>query len=114
MDKKRKKYALKVLAAVCFILFVIFVYRCPVRLIFNVECPGCGLKRAFAHALVFDFADAWEAHPLFWLLGAETIYVFLVYFFPRLRINKTAELVTGVVTIILLAAVWIIKMFFMR
>ncbi len=112
MDKVWKKYALKIFSAVCFILFIVFVYHCPVRLIFHAVCPGCGLKRAFAKALCLDFAGAAQAHPLFWLLGAETIYVFLMYFFPRLRINKKAELVVGIVTVVLLTAVWIYKMIF--
>ncbi len=109
MEKSWKKIAVRLSAIAAFILFIIFVYRCPIRLTFNIECPGCGLKRAFMDAIRFDFISAFNSHPLFPLLGAEALYVIIISLFPKLRIPKKAELTIGIVTVALLAAVWIIR-----
>lgn len=99
----------KTILLVLFIIFVVFLYRCPIRTLLNIECPGCGLKRAFIYAVRLDFSSAFKSHPLFWLLGTETIYIILISYFPKLRINKKAEFITGVITLILLGIVWIYK-----
>ena len=112
MDKAKKQFAVRCLCAAAFILFVVFVYRCPVRLIFGVECPGCGLKRALMLTFQLDLAGAFRAHPLFPVIGIETAYVFAAYLFPRIRINKKAELVIGIITLALLFALWLWKIFF--
>jgi hypothetical protein len=36
---------------------------CLSRVLFDRECPGCGMTRACQHALHFDFASAWHYNP---------------------------------------------------
>lgn len=64
---------------------------CPIRNITGLPCPGCGMTRAFLAVARFDFARAFEFHPLFWLIPL----IFLIYLlrnkvplFMRLVKNK--------------------------
>ena len=111
-NKRSAEILSKSAALSVFALFIIFVYKCPIRMIFGIECPGCGLKRAFRAAVSLDFTSAFHYHPLFPLIGGLCLYVVLTVFFPKLRVFKKAELVIGIVTLLLLAAVWIYRIFF--
>lgn len=52
-----------------FLAGYIFVFgRCPIRWLFGIPCPGCGLTRACLSALQLDFPAAFTYHPLFWLI----------------------------------------------
>lgn len=100
----------KVVTVICFAIIVISgIYRCPFKLIFGVDCPGCGMTRAFISALKLDFKAAFRYHPLFWLFGIETAYVLLINIAPRIRRNKNAELVIGIVSLFLLLIVWLAR-----
>ena len=37
---------------------------CLSRLLFNMECPGCGSVRAFMHIIHFDFTTAYHYNKL--------------------------------------------------
>jgi Protein of unknown function (DUF2752) len=37
---------------------------CPSRLLFDQECPGCGLIRATQHMMHLDFTEAWHFNKL--------------------------------------------------
>ncbi len=39
---------------------------CPIKALFGVPCPGCGLTRAWWEAMHFRFGEAFSYHPL-WL-----------------------------------------------
>ena len=88
------------------------IYRCPIKLIFGINCPGCGMTRAFSAALRLDFKTAFQFHPLFWLFGIETAYV--VFHKPLsmlFSLNKKAELAVGILSLLLLLIVWIVRQF---
>lgn len=109
--QKRSFYVvLRFLCLSVFLLILFRFYRCPIRTLFGVNCPGCGLTRAFLAALHLDFKRAFSLHPLFWLVGPEAAYCCVLYLFPNLPIrNRKAELIVGAVTVLLLIAVWIIR-----
>ena len=46
---------------------------CTFRNVTGELCPFCGLTRAFAHATHLEFAQAWDAHPLWWLAFAVVL-----------------------------------------
>ena len=56
-------------------LFLIFVYKCPFYLFFNIPCLGCGITRAYLAALHFDFKVAFEYHPLFFIVAPMIFYI---------------------------------------
>lgn len=70
-----------IVAAFC----IVFVYlcmfavgiTCPIKYVTGVSCPGCGMSRAWVHALTLHFTDALAYHPLFWLVPAALVLLFL-------------------------------------
>ena len=54
----RHAAALVLLAALC-------CFGCPFRRLTGLPCPGCGLTRAWLHALRGDWAAAFRAHAFF-------------------------------------------------
>jgi hypothetical protein len=42
---------------------------CTSRLLFGIECPGCGLTRSFVALASGDFAGAWHYNRVGWLLA---------------------------------------------
>ena len=49
------------------IAYILWGINCPLRLLFKVHCPFCGMTRAHLAALRFDFQAAFQYHPLFFL-----------------------------------------------
>lgn len=47
-----------------YLLFFLCGITCPIKFLFGVSCPGCGMTRAWLHALCFDFGGAFYYHPL--------------------------------------------------
>lgn len=96
-------YLLLAVTLICF-------YRCPVKLVFGIDCPGCGMTRAFLAALRFDYKSAFDYHPLFPVFGLETVYVFFHNIFPeKIYVPKKIEYIISICSLILLIAVWIIR-----
>ncbi len=54
-------------AAIIAVMNLIFGGCCPLKLIFDLDCPFCGMTRAHIAALRFDFKTAFEFHSLFFL-----------------------------------------------
>ena len=101
-------FILRIISVSLFLL----VYRCPIRLVFNLDCPGCGLTRACVSALKLDFVSAFNYHPLFWLIGPEFIYaLFSDYVKKIIKVDDRAENTVVAVSVLLLLIVWIFKQF---
>ncbi len=65
------------------------VYRCPLRWTFGVECPACGMTRAAAALLRFDFIGAFRFNPLVYVVCAyAAICAYGWLFRPRLLRSK--------------------------
>lgn len=94
------------------IICVLGIYRCPFKLVFGINCPGCGMTRAFFAALQLDFKTAFQYHPLFWLFGIETAYVIFYEQLSKFIFrNKKVELAIGILSLFLLLIVWFIRQF---
>ncbi len=71
-----KRVALKIIIAVVVIIALVCLYktfspsevgifpRCPTKLVFGIECPGCGSQRAIHHLLNFEIAEAIQMNIL--------------------------------------------------
>ena len=66
---------LAVIAGVYTVFNLLTKHGCPIRWLFHIPCPFCGMTRAHLAALRLDFAAAFAYHPLF-LLGIP--YVLLL------------------------------------
>ena len=63
---------------------------CPSKLLFDVECPGCGMTRATMHMLHFEFHEAWGFNRLSVVLVPLLLFFYfsiLVRFIRRVRNN---------------------------
>lgn len=108
IDKRRQSKIIFYLNLLLFSILVALFYRCPFRLIFGIDCPSCGMTRAFFAALRLDFKASLSYHPLFPIVAVEILYLL---FRNRFKINGKAEIVIGVLTLLLLLIVWIIRQF---
>ncbi len=78
---------------------------CPIRLLTGVSCPGCGMSRAVFALLQLDLALAFEMHPLVFLLPVAVIIYLL-----RKRIPQKAMTALCVFALLLLTAVYLVRM----
>lgn len=60
---------------VVIILFIVFIYKCPINYFFRVQCPGCGITRAYLSAFKLDFISAFRYHPLFFTIAPTILYI---------------------------------------
>lgn len=61
---------------------VVFAYSklsfpCLFRVLLHIDCPGCGMTRAYLSLLRLDFSAAFTYHPMFWSVPI----LLLLYFF---------------------------------
>lgn len=73
-SKKLKRFFLIHGVVALILLFLLFVYKCPLYHFFNIPCPGCGISRAHMAALSFDFKLAFKTHPLFFTVLPIILY----------------------------------------
>lgn len=87
------------LAAVLYVLLApqLFGASCPSRVLFHIDCPGCGLTRAFFRLLQLDLRGASALNPaVFTWAGGAVLWFFLRYGF-RLRRASLAVLCAAAV-----------------
>ncbi|MBQ3048589.1 MAG: DUF2752 domain-containing protein [Oscillospiraceae bacterium] len=88
------------------------IFGCPIYQIFGVQCPGCGMTRAFLCAVCLDFKAAFQHHPLFGIFMLEAVYVlFRNPILKRIKIPQKLELAVGIISLALLLIVWIFRQF---
>ena len=95
----KMKYEKIIILFVCVILLVLVlsgIYACPIKLIFGIPCPCCGITRAYLSAFHGDFESAFHYHPL-WTLFFP---VFALLFLNELNVIKIKAFIINLVAII--------------
>ena len=89
-DKKNIKLYLLVICVLLMIgtLMMLGLYKCPLRLLFGVPCPLCGITRALYSVLHGDVAAAFYYHPL-WPAVEILLILYLLAFAGVIRPSKT-------------------------
>ena len=90
---KRAWAPLAVTAIAALVLFV--GWPCPIRALFGVPCPTCGVTRATRLALSGDLGGAWRMHPLFAIavpFAASAIAIEIVGYVREGRWGRVARL----------------------
>lgn len=93
MIKKLKKDISNNKLVICMIVIylvfmqVIFSTCCPIRAIFKVDCPGCGLTHATIYCLKGEFRNAFEANYTFFLWWGFIILFFIDRYIHKLKIK---------------------------
>lgn len=52
-----------IVASVYSVLFLLGI-TCPIKYVFGISCPGCGMTRSLFSLIRFDFQQSWHYHPL--------------------------------------------------
>lgn len=94
-----------------FAAIVLLFYKCPFKLLTGIDCPGCGLTRAFGCILLFDIPAAVRYHPLSPLIFAELFYLVYYQFILGVKISNKAVSAGIFVNALLMLAVWLCKIF---
>lgn len=77
-DERIRKFIYIVLICLLLgILVITRVYQCPLRYIFGVPCPACGISRSLLCVATGHFAKAFYYHPLWPLAVVTAILLFL-------------------------------------
>lgn len=83
---KNTKFNIIIFLIIILLLSILKIYRCPIKYIFGLSCPTCGLTRAIISAFQLKFTTAFYYH-LFWPV---VIIGFIIYFLNNFKtiINK--------------------------
>ncbi len=90
------------------IIFIVFIYKCPINYFWGVQCPGCGITRAYLSALNLDFISAFRYHPLF-LTIAPTILYIAHRNILRIKLSCKIEKLLFCILLVLLIALYIVR-----
>ena len=80
-------------------------HGCPFRFFTGISCPGCGMSRAVLALIKLNPGLAIEMHPLVFLLPVAAAVYFL-----RKRIPKKAMTALCVTALVILTAVYIVRL----
>ncbi len=100
--------------AVLAVLAVAFLYvvlhftgiGCPIRFMTGISCPGCGMTRALFAAATFHFRKAFAYHPLWFMVP-----IWGVIMWKRSKIDEKIYRFFGIITVILFALVYFLRLF---
>jgi hypothetical protein len=101
---KHKTKIISGILAILLIFLFYYVMGCPIRYLFGVCCPGCGMTRALYYFLRLDFATAFQMHPLIFIMPiAGVIYL------SRNKLPKKALNILTVLFFALFLIVYILR-----
>lgn len=94
------------------LLFNILVgtYKCPFKLITGIDCPGCGLTRAFLSVAKMDIVSAFSFHPMWPVVLIVIVYMlFHKQIVKKISVSKTIDTYIYLAMYGLLLITWIIR-----
>jgi hypothetical protein len=65
---------------------------CIFKTVFNIECPGCGLTRAFISLLELDFVGAYHSNALIFIVLPVAFYFMVTDFSKFVKIHNQGYL----------------------
>ena len=77
-DKKLKEKLIScawILGAI--LVMYIFKIPCPFKWLFKIDCPGCGITRAYISLLHLDFRQAFAYNHAFWVVPICGVFYLL-------------------------------------
>lgn len=108
-DCKTVVPVLAIVAAVIVVANFLLGKICPMRMLFGIPCPACGITRAFLLVLQGKFYEATVMHPL-WIMLTILLLVFLAVRYlvqdeeKLKKIMKTIKI--GFIVVIVLCVVY--------
>ena len=86
MKNKEKKIVI-IIIIIVIILAILNIYKCPIKHIFGLSCPLCGMTRAFLSLLRLDISKAFYYH-LLWPVALLLLIFYILIERKIIRINK--------------------------
>ena len=106
-DKIKKdiyNYRLPILFVIIYLTFMqcIFFNMCPIRAIFHVSCPGCGLTHATIYMFTGQFKKAFDENYTVFLWWLLIILFFIDRYIKKLKIKVFPNifLIVSVITLV--------------
>lgn len=87
MNKRKTTLLIYLTLFIILILSILKLYVCPIKYLFGLSCPTCGMTRALINAFQFNFKEAFYYH-LFWPFLLIGFIVHILYTFNIIKINK--------------------------
>ena len=57
---------------------------CPIKYFTGISCAGCGMSRAWFHAITFRFSEAFGYNPVFWIVPFLIVFWAIKKRHPRI------------------------------
>ena len=96
-DRKRIVRKLLIFPALALMYAVLYLLdaTCIIKHFTGIECPGCGLTRAWLSVMRFDLVTAFQYNPMFW-----SVPIIFLYYWRDLRVFKSKFLNYAVIIVI--------------
>ena len=94
---------------ICVAIFLAFFFHCPIKHLFGISCPGCGMTRAHLALLRLDFKEAFHLHPMFPVVVPMVLYTAHRGLFKK-RLSEKIEFIILYTVIFLFAATYIYRL----
>lgn len=101
-DLYNMRYAIIILLIYVIFMQIIFSTVCPIKAIFGIDCPGCGLTHATIYMLTGRVSDAINANYTVFLWWGLIILFFIDRYIHKLKIKVFPDMtiVVAMITII--------------
>lgn len=97
---------LSLVLAIAVLVIFYYLVGCPIRWISGITCPSCGMTRAAISLLKFDFASAFNYHPLIFILP-----IIAIIYCIRNHLTKKTQTIFLFIFIALFFIVYILRLF---
>ena len=91
------------------VLAVSVLYRCPFKLLTGIDCPGCGMTRAFMCIILGDPAAAYYYNPLAPALFVQLFGLLYFQLAAKKKIPRGVIIALAAVNAAALFAAWLVK-----
>lgn len=108
---RKKDPAIIIVILVLFILAVLVIlgfYRCPLRMLFGIPCPLCGISRAFLCLFTGHFAKSFYYHPL-WPIAVIAFMLFVLDRKSIIHLSRRQIRIGEITVAVLLVICYIIR-----
>lgn len=103
------RYAIIILLIYAILMQIIFSTLCPIKAIFGIDCPGCGLTHATIYMLTGKFSDAINANYTVFLWWGLIILFLIDRYIHKLEIKVFPDMTSVVAMITIIRYIIIIS-----
>ena len=84
---KKKYFTMLVIPLIIIVISLLGLYNCPIRYIFGLTCPMCGITRAITSLLNFDIKGSFYYHAG-WPIVVILVFLYILYIFDKFKFTK--------------------------